>query len=154
MFEGAKALLRGKKMAEETKETAAKDAALADLSKPAKKKRKYTRRAKAAVGRPKGSGKRGRPKGSKNKKKGQPGRPKKVGVKRGPGRPKGSGKGKSGRPKGLGKNRGPKPFRGATVIPKGFIKKAEAKRLVTAAVANLKASMPKVIRKELLKLLK
>jgi hypothetical protein len=40
------------------------------------------------------------------------------------------------------------------VLPKGFIKKTEAKRLVKAAVARLKATLPKVIRKELLKLLK
>jgi hypothetical protein len=144
-------------MVEETKESAAREAAMVDPAKPAKKKRKYTRRAKVAVGRPKGSGKRGRPKGSKNKPKGKVGRPKKVateGVKRGPGRPKGSGKGKPGRPKGSGKKRGPKPGRKAVVVPKGFIKKAEAKRLVKAAVANLKATLPRVIRKELLKLLK
>ena len=167
MFNGVKALIRGTKMAEETKEVAAKNAAKEDL-------------AKRGPGRPKGSGKRGRPKGSKNKKKGKvgrprlkdevtpkslvgavkrgPGRPPKAEVegvaKRKPGRPKRSGKGKPGRPKGSGKKRGRKPGRKAAVVPKGFIKKAEAKRLVKAAVANLKATLPKVIRKELLKLLK
>jgi len=129
-------------MAKETKEVAAKEAAQEELT-------------KRGSGRPKGSGKRGRPKGSKNKKKGKPGRPTKVvTTKRGPGRPKGSGKGKPGRPKGSGKKRGRNPGRKAAVIPKGFIKKAEAKRLVKVAVANLKATLPKVIRKELLKLLK
>jgi hypothetical protein len=136
MFEGAKALLRGKKMAENPKEETAKEVAAEIMGKATKKKR--------GPGRPKGSGKRGRPKGSKNKKKGRIGRPKKVAAaKRGPGRPKGSGK-----------KRGRKPGRKAAVVPKGLIKKAEAKRLVKAAVAKLKATMPKVIRKELLKLLK
>lgn len=45
MFESAKALLRGKKMAEESKEQSAKEAAKEDL-------------AKRGPGRPKGSGKR------------------------------------------------------------------------------------------------
>jgi hypothetical protein len=147
MLEGVKALLRGKKMAEESKEQSAKDAALEDLSKPAKKKR--------GPGRPKGSGKRGRPKGSKNKKKGKPGRPRKVateGVKRGPGRPKGPGKGKPGRPRGKRRGRKPGSINGA--IPKGYVKISQARRIAKDAVAKVKAGLPKLIRKELLKLLR
>jgi hypothetical protein len=90
---------------------------------------------KRGPGRPKGTGKRG------------PGRPPKaageaVVVKRGPGRPKGSGK------KGPGR-----PVRSAG-LAKGLVTQREAKKLVKAAVAAYKAQLPKLIKKELRKLLK
>jgi len=93
---------------------------------------------KRGPGRPKGSGKRG------------PGRSPKavveaVAVKRGPGRPKGSGKKGPGRPRKVGRPANP---------AKGLVTQREAKRLVKAALAVYKAKLPKLIKKELRKLLK
>jgi hypothetical protein len=119
-------------MAEATMAQAAKDAAKLDLAKPAKKKR--------GPRRPRG--KRGRPKGSKNKK---VGRPKGSGKR---GRPKGSKNKRVGRPKGS-----TKPGRKPGVL-KGYVKVAEVKRIAKAAAAKVKATLPKLIRRELLKLLK
>lgn len=90
---------------------------------------------------------------------------KKLGKKkRGPGRPKGSGKRGPGRPKGSknkpakkrGRKPGPKPGRKAAKagLLKGYVKQAEAKRLAKAAVAKLKAQLPGLVRRQLLKLLK
>jgi hypothetical protein len=139
-------------MPEQTKEAAAKEAAEQDLSKL---------NAKAAM--------RG------------PGRPK-VGTieplavsledlvedspaiptpKRGPGRPKGSAKAKPGRPKKTGTavqavKRGPKPAAGGFL--KDYVKKDEARRIakkaVEKALAKVEAGLPKLVQRELKKLLK
>ncbi len=104
-------------------------------------------RGKRGPGRPKGSkNKPGRPKGSKNK----PGRPK--GSKNKPGRPKGprptkegAAKRGSGRPKGV----------SASAVPlKGYVKQREARRIAKDAVAAFKAKLPKLITRELKKLLR
>ncbi|MGH7442900.1 MAG: hypothetical protein ACREKE_09540 [bacterium] len=79
-----------------------------------------------------------------------PGRPKGAG-KRGPGRPKGSGKG-PGRPKG--KRGRPKGSTAKTVSLKGYVKQREAKRMVKEAVRAFKAKLPRLITKELKKLLR
>ena len=102
------------------------------------------------------------PRGRKPKKRG-PGRPKGSGVKRGPGRPKGSGvKRGPGRPKGSGAKRGPgrppKAKRGAG-RPKGPGRKAglgprDVKRAVKAALKAYQAKLPKLIKKELKRMLR
>jgi hypothetical protein len=99
---------------------------------------------KSGPGRPKGPGKRGpgRPKGSGKK---GPGRPAKAAVKRGPGRPKGSGKKGPGRPRKAGVPAG---------LAKSLVTRREAKRLVKAALAKQKELLPRLIKKELRKMLR
>lgn len=100
--------------------------------------------------------------GGQPKKRG-PGRPKGSGVKRGPGRPKGSGvKRGPGRPKGSGVKRGPgrppKAKRGPG-RPKGSGRKAglgprDVKRAVKAALKAYQAKLPRLIKKELKRMLR
>ena len=137
MFGGVKALLRGKTMAEETKDQAAKEAAAAEQKKAPKKKRKYTRRAKRSPGRPKGSG---------TKKAAEV-------AKRGPGRPKGSGKGKPGRPKGSGKRGRPKAAAVKTGVVSALVAK-QVRALVKAERTALSAHVKNQVAKEVKKALK
>ena len=81
--------------------------------------------------------------------------------KRGPGRPKGSAKAKPGRPKKSGNSaqavkRGPKPAAGGFL--KDYVKKDEARKIakkaVEKALAKIEAGLPKLVQRELKKLLK